>query len=194
MNKTRTIWWVAGCAVALNIGACRSASTRIYTLEPTAPLSRIDGYHAPALRIDTLSLPADWDRSEMLEPSTPGTFQIRDFDQWAAPLAHIVRHTLSEDLDLRLPSGSVIYPRLPKPSDALGVDVDILEFNIVASHASMRASWLIVPSGNSQRAKRNSAELGSPMSGEKPADVARAWSDLVGQLADQIAADATSFN
>jgi uncharacterized lipoprotein YmbA len=106
----------------------------------------------------------------------------------------MARQALSDDLDRRLPSGSVIYPRLPKPSGALGVNVDILEFNIVASQASMRASWIIVPSGDAQGAKRSTAELSSSMSSEDPAAVAHAWSDLIGQLADRVAADAASFN
>jgi uncharacterized lipoprotein YmbA len=194
MNNVRTTWWVAGCAVAVVLGGCRSASTRIYTLGPGAPASHIDVYHAPALRIDTLNVPASWDRIEILTLSAAGTLQISDFDHWAAPLAQMARQALSEDLDQRLPSGSVIYPRLPKPSGALGVNVDILEFNIVASQASMRASWVIVPSGDAQGAKRSAAELRSSMSSEDPAAVAHAWSDLIGQLADRIAADATSFN
>jgi uncharacterized protein len=194
MNNVRTIGWVAGCAVAVALGGCRSASTRIYTLGAAAPVSHIDFYHAPALRIDTLSVPASWDRIEILTSSSAGTLQISDFDHWAAPLAQMARQALSDDLDQRLPSGSVIYPRLPKPSGALGVNVDILEFNIVASQASMQASWIIVPSGNAQGAKRSAAELRSSMSSEDPAAVAHAWSDLIGQLADRIAADATSFN
>jgi uncharacterized lipoprotein YmbA len=76
----------------------------------------------------------------------------------------------------------------------LGVNVDILDFNIVASQASMRASWTIAPSGDAPSAKRSAAELRSSMSSEDPAAVAHAWSDLIGQLADRIAADATSFN
>jgi uncharacterized protein len=194
MNNVRTTWWVAGCALAVALGGCRSAPTRIYTLGPAAPGSRIDVYHAPALRVDTLNVPADWDRIEILKLSAAGTLQISDFDHWAAPLAQMARQTLSDDLDQRLPSGSVIYPRLPKPSRALGVDVDILEFNIVVSQASMRASWIIVPSGDAQGGKRGAAELRSSMSSEEPASVAHAWSDLIGQLADHIAADATSFN
>jgi uncharacterized lipoprotein YmbA len=194
MNNVRTTWWAAGCALAVALGGCRSAPTRIYTLGPAAPASRIDVYHAPALRVDTLSVPADWDRIEILKLSAAGTLQISDFDHWAAPLSLMVRQTLSDDLDQRLPSGSVIYPRLPKPSRALGVDVDILEFNIAVSQASMRASWIIVPSGDAQGGKRGTAELRSSMSSEEPAAVAHAWSDLIGQLADRIAADATSFN
>jgi uncharacterized lipoprotein YmbA len=194
MNNVRTFWWVAGCAVAVALGGCRSASTRIYALKAAAPAAHIDLYHAPALRVDTLNVPASWDRSEILSLSAAGTLQISDFDHWAAPLAQMARQALSDDLDQRLPPGSVIYPRLPKPSGALGVNVDILEFNIVASQASMRASWIIAPSGEAQGAKRSTAELRSSMSSEDPASVVHAWSDLIGQLADRIAADATSFN
>jgi uncharacterized lipoprotein YmbA len=190
MNNVRTIGWVAGCAVAVAFAGCRSASTRIYTLGPAAPASHIDVYHAPARRVDTLSVPAGWDRIEILKLSAAGTLQISDLDHWAAPLTQMARQTLSDDLDQRLPSGSVIYPRLPKPSGALGVNVDILDFNIVAAQASMRASWIIVPSGDAQGAKRSTALLRSSMSSEEPAAVAHAWSDLIGQLADRIAADA----
>jgi uncharacterized protein len=194
MNNVRTTLWMAGAAVVVAFGGCRSASTRMYTLEPTEPASHIDVYHAPALRIDTLNVPANWDRMEIMKLSASGTVQISDFDHWAAPLTQMARQTLSDDLDRRLPSGSVIYPRLPKPSGALGVNVDILDFNMVASQASMRASWIIVPSGDSHGAKRSTASLRSSMTSEEPAAVARAWSDLMGQLADRIAADATSFN
>jgi uncharacterized protein len=193
MNNVRTIWWVAGSAIAMALGGCRSASTRIYALGPAAPASHIDVYHAPALRVDTLNVPAAWDRMEILRLSA-GTLQISDFDHWAAPLAQMARQTLTEDLDQRLPPGSVIYPRLSKPSGALGVSVDILDFSILASQASMRASWIIAPSEQAAGAKRNAAEFRSSMSSEEPAAIAHAWSDLIGQLADRIAADATSFN
>ena len=194
MNNVGTTWWVAGCAVAVALGGCRSAPTRIYTLGRAAPASHIDLYHAPALRVDTLNVPASWDRIEILKLSAAGTLQISDFDHWAAPLAQMARQTLSDDLDQRLPSGSVIYPRLPKPSRGLGVNVDILDFTLGPSQASMRASWIIVPSGDAQGAKRSTAELSSSMSSEDPAAVAHAWSDLIGQLADRVAADAASFN
>ena len=193
MSNVRTTFWLVGCAIVA-LGGCRSASTRIYTLGPAAPTSHIDVYHAPALRVDTLNVPASWDRMEILKPSAAGTLQISDFDHWAAPLAQLARQTLSDDLDQRLPSGSVIYPRLPKPSSALGVNVDILDFNIVGSQASMRVSWIIVASGSTQNAKRSAASLSSSMRSEEPAAVAHAWSDLIAQLADRIAADATSFN
>ena len=193
MNKVRTAGWAIGCAVAVTLGSCHSAPTRIYTLDPAVPATRIDTYQAPALRVDTLNVPAGWDRIEILSLSTVGKLQISDFDHWSAPLAQIARQTLSDDLDRRLPSGSVIYPRLPKSSAALGIDVDILEFTLDASQASMRASWLIVPPVGSQSAKRSVASLQGAMTSTEPAAIAHAWSELIGQLADRIAADAASF-
>src|ERR1700688_1755973 len=110
MNNVRTIWWVAGCAVAVALGGCRSASTHIYTLGPAAPASHIDVYHAPALRVDTLNVPASWDRIEILKLSAAGTLQISDFDHWSAPLAQIARQTLSDGQVRGLRGASVIYP------------------------------------------------------------------------------------
>ena len=193
MSNVRRTWWVAGCAVAAALGGCHSAPTRIYTLGRAAPASRMDVYQAPALRVDMLNVPAGWDRIEILKLSAAGTLQINDFDHWAAPLAQMARQTLSDDLDQRLPSSSVIYPRLPKPIGALGVNVDILEFSVASSQASMRVSWVIAPAAGSQTAKRGLASLHESLTSPEPAAVAHAWSKLIGQLADRIAADAASM-
>jgi uncharacterized lipoprotein YmbA len=149
--------------------------------------------------VDSLSVPAGWDRSEILRPSA-ASLAISEFDHWAAPLREAAQQALSADLSDRLPSGSVIYPRLPKPKTALGIDVDILEFTVTGSHASMQVSWVIIPGAPapgapppgappSPAARRSEALLQCPISSTQPAAVVRAWSALIGQLADHIAAD-----
>jgi uncharacterized lipoprotein YmbA len=192
MIKVRPVWRFVAGVVVITLSACHSAPTRIYGIDATAPATHIDTYDAPALRIDTLNVPANWDRIEILTFSA-GKLQISDFDHWSAPLVRIARQALSEDLDRRLPPGSVIYPRLPKTDGALGVNVDILEFNVVGLQASMHASWLIVSAVGSNSAKRSEASLSGPTTSSEPAAIAHAWSDLIGQLADRIAADAASF-
>jgi uncharacterized protein len=194
MNKVRIAWWVIGSAAALTLCACRSAPTRVYGIDPSVPATRIETYQAPALRVETIDVPASWDRLEILSVSTAGELQISEFDHWSAPLAQIARQALADDLDRRLPPGSVIYPRLPKSSGALTVNVDILECNIAASQASMQVSWLVIPPAGPQSAKRNVASLHAAMVSREPAAVARVWSELIGQLADRIAADAASFH
>ena len=204
MNQALTPW-VTSCALALALalGACRSAPTRFYSLEETAPATRLDAHTALSLRVDSLSVPAGWDRVEILRPAGK-SLEISEFDHWSAPLREAARQALSADLSDRLPSGSVIYPRLPKPYGASGIDVDILEFTVSESHASMQASWVIIPgapspaaapaagppaAGSPAAAKRDEALLQCLMSSAQPAEVVRAWSDLIGQLANHIAAD-----
>jgi uncharacterized protein len=178
---------------ALMLCACHSAPTKIYTIDAVSPATRTTTYPAPPLRVDTLNIPASWDRIEILTVSATGALEIHDFDHWSAPLAQMARQALSNDLDQRLPPGSVIYPRLSKSSGALGVNVDILEFSVAASQAKMRASWWVVPTGGMANAKRNATSLSTSLSSAEPAAVARAWGELLGQLADHIAADAASF-
>jgi uncharacterized lipoprotein YmbA len=192
----KTVHKAAGIIVysaSIMVGACQSAPTRIYSLESLPPATHIDIYRAPPLRVETLSVPASWDRIQFLKRSPAGALQISDFDHWSAPLAQMARQTLSADLDERLPSGSVIFPRLPRPDGSLGIKVDILEFNVSGSQASMRTSWLISPSAGGAGAKRDMAWLHASIdSAEAPAE-AHAWSELIGELADRIAADAASF-
>jgi uncharacterized protein len=194
MKIVRMIGRTLACAAMVGLAACHSSTTRIYGINSSTPtVGRIETYRAPPLRVDTLNVPAGWDRIELLSASGAGTLQILDFDHWSAPLAQIARQALSDDLEQRLPSGSVVYPRLPKPSGALGVNVDILEFGVTGSQASMRASWLIVPASGLQNAKRSAALLRCGGISSEPAAVAHAWSELIGQLADRIAADAATF-
>jgi uncharacterized lipoprotein YmbA len=192
MNNEPTGWWAPACACALILSACHSAPTRIHTLDSTEPAARLENYAAPALRVDTLSVPAGWDRIEILSVSGAGELRVNDFDHWSAQLAQIARQALSVDLDRRLPPGTVIFPRLPKPEGALGINVDILEFSVVSSQASMRVGWVIAPAAG-QTAKRGLALLHDSLASTEPAAMAHAWSQLLGQLADRIAADAASL-
>jgi uncharacterized protein len=183
---------VVGIA-ALALCACHSAPTRIYDISPAPPLTRMDNYQSPPIRIDTVDVPPGWDRIEILTPKAGGELKIDDFDRWSAPLTQVIRQVLSADLAARLPSGAVIYPHLPKPGSALGVNVDILDFVIGSAQSSMSASWVITPAAGPQAARRNVATLNNPVAATDAAAVARAWSELIGQLADRIAADAASF-
>jgi uncharacterized protein len=179
--------------LALALGGCRSSPTKIYTIDAASPSVHLEAYAGPPLRVDSLNIPASWDRTEILTVSGTGALEIRDFDHWSAPLAQLARLALSDDLDQRLPSGGLIYPRLPKSSGALGVDVDILAFSIAGSQATMHSSWLLIPAGGMANAKRSAASIHTSLSSTDPAAVAHAWSELLGQLADHIASDAASF-
>jgi uncharacterized protein len=191
-NKSTRNYAVSGMAMLVLYG-CHSAPTRIHTLASAAPATRVDSYQAPPLRIDAVHVPLGWDRVEILSPTATGELKIDDFDRWSAPLAQLVRQVLSGDLETRLPPGMVVYPHLPKPAAALGINIDILEFSLDSSQGSMSVGWSITPAAGSQVPRRDVALLHTFVTNSDPAAVARAWSILLGQLADRIAADAAQF-
>jgi uncharacterized protein len=193
MTKFQQAARIISYGIAIALSACQSARTRIYSLDAAAPAAHVDNYRAPPLRVDALSVPASWDRIQLLKVSSAGALQISDFDHWSAPLAQMARQTLSADLDQRLPSGSVVFPRLPKPNGALGVNVDILEFSVAGENVSMHTSWLIIPAVGALSAKRGVTWLHTTLVSAGPGAEAHAWSELIGDLADHIAADAASF-
>jgi uncharacterized lipoprotein YmbA len=193
MHKSITIFTVASMT-AMALCACHSAPTRIHALEATTPAARVDSYRAPPLRVDSVHVPLGWDRLEILSPTNAGELKIDDFDHWSAPLAQLVRQVLSADLDARLPAGTVVFPHLSKPPGALGINVDILDFTIGSSQGSMSASWSITPAAGSPSARRDVTMLHTALATSDPAAVAHAWSVLLGQLADRIAADAAQFS
>ena len=185
-------WQAIACMAPLVLGACHSAPTRIYPLAVAQPASRATA-PSPMLRVDSVHVPPDWDRIEILTPAAGGGLKINDLDRWSAPLAQVTRQVLSADLDARMPPGTVIYPHLPKSSDALGIGVDILAFTLSGATATMQVSWIITPAQQPETAKRSAATLTTPVTGTDPASVARAWSALVGEVAEHIAADAPTF-
>jgi len=192
-HKPMTSFTMASMA-AMALCACHSAPTRIHTLETATPSARVDSYRAPPLRVDAVHVPPGWDRLEILSPTGAGGLTIDDFDHWSAPLPQLVRQVLSADLDARLPSGAVVFPHLSKPPGALGINIDILEFTLNSSEGSMSAGWSITPAAGSPATRRDVTLFHTPMASADPGAVVHAWSTLLGQLADRIAADAARFS
>jgi uncharacterized lipoprotein YmbA len=190
MNAARTL--LASSIASLVLAGCGSAPTRVYSLTPAPPAARI-GSPASMLRVDAVHVPPAWDRIEILSSGIDGALEIDDLDRWSAPLAQATRQMLTADLDLRLPAGSVIYPHLAKPPGALGVSIEILQFTITQTQASMQAGWIIDSSAAPEAGRRDFATVTMTVTDPSPATVARTWSALLGQLADHIAADASAF-
>lgn len=185
---------VIGTAAAL-AGCGTSPPTRFYTLEAVAPITQATAtaFDRPPLQVRAVHLPPAWDRIELLRQVAPGQVQVREFDQWAAPLGRSAQQTLTQDLTARLPAGAVLFPQAARGGDtatATEVTVDILTLRIDSRSASMQVSWALRSSAAAGWRSAPPTTLEVPMSGDDGDATALAVSRLLGQLADRIAAAA----
>lgn len=190
--------WVAPALAAAALAACGSSpATRYYTLEAIPAPAAASASVAPAasrppLRVRSVKVPPAFDRLELVEETGPGQIDIRDFDHWAAPLPRLARQALAQNLAARLPKDKLVFPGAPWPEGAADLSVDVLSFQASGGQAVMLASWTIrwpPPSSDAAAPPPLGQQLRlQTATGGDAAAHARAWSDLLAQLADQVAA------
>ena len=183
---------LAGAAVLV---ACASPPTRFFTLDPVAPAqATASAYTGPAIKVLAVHIPPELDREELVDETTPGEVKVHDFEHWSAPLGESARQTLIQDLAARLPAGQALSPSAPGGDGAALLTVDVLSFHVGPQGAVMQAAWsAALPPGGLQTAppvtiRAPLSQLQSQGVAAGGAGTAAAFSALLGQLADQIAA------
>jgi uncharacterized lipoprotein YmbA len=174
------------------LAACgKSADTQFLTLD-AAPGATAVSYRGPPIRIPSVDIPPALDRVEFARQAGPGEIKVEDLVHWSAPLGLLARNTLILDLAQRLPSGAVLPPDGGPQSGSIRASVSILSFGVANGEASMFVTYAFIRDdlpgvvGNSQW-----AQLRTPAGGTTPVETARAFSALLGGLADRMAADIT---
>ena len=161
------------------------------TLEPVASASGVgSGYRGAPIRVPAVRVPPELDREEFMQKGAPGELKIDDLVRWSAPLGMLARNTLIMDLSSRLPPGKVSPPDAPAQSAGRRIDVSILSMGIVGGDASLQAAYeFVADDGQSSATYRQWVTLHEATVGRTPLEAARAFSSLLGQLADRIASD-----
>ena len=195
---------VAGAAALslLLIGAltgCGSSPrTRFYTLNPVPGTSRTPAGNQAPVKIAAVHIPGVLDRTSIIRGESNYTLDISSQDRWGADLAEMIRATLTQDLQQRLPAGMVIAPRSPAPQNGRGLVVDILHFGPDASgHFRLEATWTLQAGSPARVLVQRAADLTDPAAqpvqvsdterSSSAAAQAAAMSALLGHLADDIA-------
>jgi uncharacterized lipoprotein YmbA len=150
-------------------------------------------YRGTTIRVPAVRIPPALDRNEFVQGSAPGEVKVDDLVRWSAPLGMLSRNTLIIDLASRLLPGAVAPPDSPAQSGGVRVDVSILSLETTDGEASMQAAYQFTPDdGQASATYRQWAILHLPIAARTPPETARAFSALLGQLADRIAADLAS--
>jgi uncharacterized lipoprotein YmbA len=142
-------------AVMLVAGCASSAPLRFYTLSEVAPrgaeAAPVGGISA--IRVGRVKIPAELDRTELVQRIDANRLSIGELDRWAAPLDDMIRRVLSADLQARAASATAAQ----SPST---LTVDIEEFiGDAACAVSLTASW--------ELKKSNGAENVLPQTGRE---------------------------
>ena len=180
-------WLLAAVPLLPLAGCAHSPPTRLLALEPAPPAAVRSDYRGPPLAVPAVHLPALLDRAEYVHGDGAGTVKVNDFARWAAPLGLLARDTLVRDLSARLPEGAVLPPGSAGGGSARTLNVTVVSFGSAAGGAHMEAAWRVLPNGRVHQVSLTDA---GPYAGSDPAGAARAFSQLLGQLADRIAASA----
>jgi uncharacterized lipoprotein YmbA len=178
-------------SLTLLLAACASAPTRFHTLDPVPPAAAAAGRAlAPPVRLDSVTLPAELDRPQIVRRAGPGNLDVADDDRWAGPLDEIARHALATDLAQRLPPGSTIRPDDPAPPKLLrGLDVEIDRFEgDLAGGVVLAAHWTLLDSAGNQPAASHEERIEIPAGGAAIDATVAGMSGALGLLADRIAA------
>lgn len=170
------------------LSAClpESPPSQFFRLEPFSAEERRPRAIERPLAVNSVVLPPELERSELIRYGAAGQVELLSTDRWAAPLEDLVFRTLALNLSARL--DRVVLPGQPKPREgSRSLDVVIEEFGAVAGEGlSLEAHWTISGAGGEPLIERSS-HISRPMSSRGADAITTAMSEALGVLSSEIA-------
>jgi uncharacterized lipoprotein YmbA len=187
---------VAMLALTGCVSLKRTPEARLFALRATAP--RAAGTYAGGdlVGVMPVHLPAHLDRPQLVSWSTQGELRVDEFLRWGEPLDMGTTRVLADDLDLVLPDHPSARHPWPAGSPLLcRVSVHVERFGAQAGReVRLEGRFTLLPRTGERplvvhpfRIARDVAPLSS--GADDPEAVVDAMSQLVGELATQIAAE-----
>jgi uncharacterized protein len=169
-------------------GCASSPPTRFFALDPVSPGGgAAAGAAGVPVKVDAVHIPPALDRDSMVRGESNNQLQISSQDRWAGDLGEMIRRVLTQDLAQRLPSAMVVAPASPAPASARGLVIDIMTFQPQSGEVVLEADWTLLQGTQANPVLRRSVHLTQPATPSAQGE-AEAMSALLGQLADDIAA------
>lgn len=145
----------------------------------------------PTLGVGPITIPEYLGRQNMVYNRVDNTLQVASLDMWAEPLGDGIQRVLMLNLTGLLNTQDVtIFPWRPERAPEFGVEVNLLQLDANETAAMLTADWLVYrPGGNAPINRRISRlQLPLPAGAPEPEQVAAAYSTLLFQLSEIIAA------
>jgi len=188
---------VVALAVVLLLGGCsvlppKQDRTRFIILAPVtsgAQSTANQKLTSVAIGLGPIQLPEYLDSPELLIRTSPNGFDLSETDRWGEPLADNFRHVLASDLTNLLGTANIMqYPWFPGTRLDFIVHVEVRRFEADTSHnAELIARWDLRTSQTDQVLASRQARLSRQSTSLAGDEVARALSEDLAELAEQIA-------
>ncbi len=181
--------WLLALSLALLAGCGSSPSNNYYVLsahEVPAPSGA-----APSLGVGPISIPEYLGRQNMVYNRVENTLQVANLDIWAEPLGDGIQRVLVLNLTGLLNTQDVrLFPWRLERAPEFGVEVNLLQLDANENEALLTADWLVYRPANADSVNRRISRLQVPLpAGDaEPEQVAAAYSTLLFQLSELIAA------
>lgn len=150
---------------------------------------------APSLGIGPINIPEYLGRKNMVYNRVDNTLQVASLDMWAEPLGAGIQRVLVLNLTGLLNTQDVsTFPWRPERAPEFGVEVNLLQLDANEHGALLTAEWLVYRPGSATVGNRRISRLQIPLApgAPEPQQVAAAYSTLLFQLSEIIAATITS--
>ncbi|SAL86045.1 hypothetical protein AWB68_07891 [Caballeronia choica] len=177
-------------AVAILLHGCaHSPATHYVTLSSVPARAPLAAAPIAPVQLTALHIPAELDRPEVVTEPAPNQLAIAEDERWGAPLAQVMRLALVRDLMTRLPDGTFVPPDLPAPAGTRALVVTVIDVESRETEGiTLHAAWTLVARHPDHVVLIEHAALQAPIAGTDSAAQAAALSEILGELADRMAA------
>lgn len=174
-------------ALLASLAACASAPSRYYSLSETRP-DAVPPKPSPAygVRIDTVRVPAEVDRSQLLvrRQADDAPVEVLSESLWTAPLSDQLQATLAEQVAARLGVPDLTGVAAPADLPVRRLGVQVTRFDLVFDdRAMLAANWSVAASPGAPADQVCSARLAVPAAGADIEALVQAQRQAVALLA-----------
>jgi hypothetical protein len=175
--------------VVMSVAGCgHSPATHYVTLNAAPSGAPLATTHMAPVQLTAVHIPAVLDRPEVVTQVAPNRLAVDDSNHWGAPLAQMMRRTLAQDLTTRLPAGAFVFPDAPAPPDTRTLVVTVLDAEADTKTLTLQAGWTLLSGQPARATLTREVTLTSALASSDATGQAAALSQILGELADRIAA------
>jgi uncharacterized lipoprotein YmbA len=186
MTMTVTKWIMSIMLLAL-VSACGSTPRSNYYMLSAGAQAHTEA-KGPSLGLGPITVPEYLKRREMVLQQSSHKLNVAEFERWAEPLDAGVFRVTSQNLAVLLNTQQIqAFPWHRSSLPDYGISIALVELSIKSGQAFLVAKWTLSNPSNGEALDQHISTFKIPTTGTGPESMAGAYSELLRQLAVEIA-------